>query len=83
MSDTTFDIDGLLAALQEALGQGPEGIGLTVRELAKKTGLCEDTSRTGLQRVAENGRLGISKKRLIRIDGISTTITAYFLKTAR
>jgi hypothetical protein len=74
----TFDVEGLLAALQEA--QLPEGIGFTTRELCEKTGRPDDWVRNELRRVEASGRLGTSKRRITCINGSKAVVTAYYLK---
>jgi hypothetical protein len=77
---TDFDADGLLAALQEAMRGGEDGIGLTVDELCRKTGKGEKTVRKALRGLSEVGKLGVSRKRLSRICGGDGLVPSYFLK---
>jgi hypothetical protein len=79
MTDT-FNADALLAALQEAMNMEDVGIGLTMRELCEKTGKGERAIRTALHKIANSGKLGVRRKRIVCIDGTHGTPSSYYLK---
>jgi hypothetical protein len=76
-----FDADGLLAALTEAMKGGEDGIGLSNAELCKKLGKNDRAVLKLLHKVAESGKLGTSKKRIIAIDGSMPWVSTYYIKS--
>ena len=81
MSTDSFDANGLLAALTAAMAGGEDAHGFTARELSKNLGKGSYAVLERVRKLADDGRLGVSKKRVIAIDGSTQWSASYYVKS--
>lgn len=80
MSEDTFTIEELLAALEAARPSTPDDpAAMTIRQLREKTGYSEVMTARQLRSLMEAGRVVCVRIPFVRIDGARTTVPAYKL----
>lgn len=78
MDSERITLDEWRAAMEQAMEAEPAG--LTVYELAQGLGVNERVVRERLRRLSGEGRLSVSRKRAVSIDGASRWVPVYSIR---